>query len=193
MDSNWIIKFITISFLFMWGTYDSYSAFRKGKKYSHIENRDKNSMTIMYITIFLGYGVGIPISFTDYGTIESYYPYVSFVGFLIIIAGMSIRLIAIKTLNTHFTYAVKILDNHQLITSGIYKYIRHPSYSGQLLIILGSGIAFSNYVSIVIIFIPFFLAVLYRISIEETVLMNYFTDAYLEYRKKTKLLIPWVY
>jgi protein-S-isoprenylcysteine O-methyltransferase Ste14 len=106
---------------------------------------------------------------------------------------MSIRLIAIKTLNTHFTYAVKILDNHQLITSGIYKYIRHPSYSGQLLIILGSGIAFSNYVSIVIIFIPFFLAVLYRISIEETVLMNYFTDAYLEYRKKTKLLIPWVY
>ena len=80
-----------------------------------------------------------------------------------------------------------------LVRIGIYKYIRHPSYLGQLLIILGSGIAFSNYVSIVILFIPFFLAVLYRISIEETVLMDYFTDAYLEYKKKTKLLIPWVY
>ena len=193
IDLNLIIKFVIMLFLFMWATYESYLTIRTAKKYSHIENRDKNSMIILYITIITGYGVGIPISFTDYGAIESYYPYLSFVGFLIMIAGMSIRLIAINTLNTQFTYAVKILDNHQLITSGIYKYIRHPSYLGQSLVILGSAIAFSNYISIVILFIPFFFAVLYRISIEEKVLMNHFADAYLEYKKKTKLLIPLVY
>ncbi|HOT46419.1 MAG TPA: isoprenylcysteine carboxylmethyltransferase family protein [Spirochaetota bacterium] len=188
-----IINVVTLLFLLIWGAYERVSAIRKEKIHAGSENRDSYSLIIFYSTIFLGYGIGIPVSFAGYGKIEALFPYISLAGFLVIATGLSIRLMAIRTLAEHFTYTVKIIDNHQLITSGIYKYIRHPSYLGQSLIFLGCGLAFANWLSIVFLFLPNFLAALYRISIEEKVLINHFNDQYLEYMERTKLLVPWIY
>jgi len=188
-----IIKSATIIFLFAWGAYERISAIKKGKKHSDARDNDRNSLIIFYVTIFLGYGIGIPVSFTGYGRISILFPYISLLGFFIIALGLFIRLIAIRTLAEQFTYTVKIIDKHELIISGIYKYIRHPSYSGQALIFLGCGLAFSNWLSILLLFVPSFIASLYRMSVEEKVLMDYFSDQYADYMKETKRLIPLVY
>ncbi len=187
------LKIITLLFLIIWGAYERISAIIAGKKNSASINRDKGSLVIFYSTIFLGYGVGIPVSFSDYGRIEIWFPYLPITGLIIIIFGLSIRLVAKKTLDKQFTYTVKIIDDHKLIISGIYKYIRHPSYTGQLLIFLGSGIAFANIYSIIFLFIPNLLASFYRISVEEKVLIDHFKDQYTDYMKKTKKLIPLIY
>jgi len=192
-NSTAAINAITILFLLIWGAYERISAIRKEKKNPHSENSDSNSLIIFYSTILLGYGVGIPVSITGYGTITAAFPFISAIGFILIASGLTIRLMAIRTLAEHFTYTVKIIENHRLITHGIYAYIRHPSYLGQSMIFLGCGLAFANWVSIVFLFVPNFIAALYRISIEEKVLIAHFSDQYREYMKHTRLLIPWIY
>jgi len=188
-----IVNCLTVAFLFAWGAYERISAIRTGKEHPDSAGTDRQSLMILYITILLGYGVGIPVAFTEYGRITGLFPYLSFLGFVVIIAGLAVRLVAKKTLAGQFTYKVKIIDNHRLVTSGIYGRIRHPSYLGQSLIFLGCGIAFSNWIAILFLFLPNFIAALYRISIEEKVLAGHFADRYREYRAKTNALVPWIY
>jgi len=81
----------------------------------------------------------------------------------------------------------------RVITSGPYAKIRHPGYLGNILLWCGFGVLSSN--SIVAFLFPLlFLAVyLYRISVEEKMLVESLSDEYAEYKRKTKRLIPYVY
>jgi protein-S-isoprenylcysteine O-methyltransferase Ste14 len=188
-----LFNILTVVFLVTWGAYERISAIRKEKKSSSSENRDRKSLIIFYATIFLGYGVGIPAAFTGYGAIGLFFPWISLAGFIIVALGLTIRLVAIRTLAEQFTYTVKIIENHRLITTGIYSSIRHPSYLGQSLIFLGCGMAFANWASMTFLFLPNFIAALYRISVEEKVLIEHFPERYRDYIAKTKLLIPGIY
>jgi protein-S-isoprenylcysteine O-methyltransferase Ste14 len=103
------------------------------------------------------------------------------------------RWLAILSLGRLFTVDVAIMQNHHVVRRGIYKWIRHPSYSGALLSFLGLGTAFSNYFSIAVIFVPICAAFLYRIQVEERALLAAFGDEYREYCATTRRLIPWLY
>lgn len=115
------------------------------------------------------------------------------VGIAMIALGLFIRWIAILSLGRQFTVDVAITKEHQLVHHGIYKSVRHPSYTGSLLSFLGLGLAFSNYLSIIVIFIPICSAFLYRIHIEEKTLIAKFGDEYQKYRATTKKLIPGIW
>ncbi len=188
-----IIKIITVVFMLIWGAYERISAIRKGKKHAGSADSDRKSLTYLYGAIISGYCIGIPVSFSGFGEISTSVIYVPLCGLLFIIIGLVIRMAAIKTLAGQFTYTVKIVDDHKLITSGIYKYIRHPSYLGQAFILLGCGLALSDWVSVIILFVPVVIATIYRINIEEVVLSENFPDQYKDYIIHTKKLIPWIY
>jgi len=91
------------------------------------------------------------------------------------------------------TVNVTIGEDHQLIQQGLYRYIRHPSYSGSLLSFFGLGMALGSWLSFLIIFFPILCSFLYRISVEEEALSNSFGSRYEDYRRKTRRLIPLVY
>jgi protein-S-isoprenylcysteine O-methyltransferase Ste14 len=107
--------------------------------------------------------------------------------------GLIIRWIAILSLNRSFRVKVTVAENQKLLTTGIYRCIRHPSYSGSLLSFLGLALVFNNWITIVVLFLPIFLAFLYRIRIEERVLYEAFEQEYEEYCQKSKRLIPGIY
>jgi len=111
----------------------------------------------------------------------------------LIITGITIRLIAIFSLKSLFNANVSIHHDHKLKTDGIYKTLRHPSYTGSLLSFLGLGLTLGNLTSLIVIFVPVLCAFLYRINIEEKALMNNFGEEYQNYMKRTKKLIPFVY
>ena len=92
-----------------------------------------------------------------------------------------------------FTVDVSIQENHKIVISGIYKTIRHPAYLGSLLSFLGIGIALVNWLSIIFIFIPIFIAFNYRIKVEEKVLIEEFGEEYLNYSNNTYRLFPGIY
>jgi protein-S-isoprenylcysteine O-methyltransferase Ste14 len=96
-------------------------------------------------------------------------------------------------LGRFFTVNVTIRIDHQLIQSGFYKYLRHPSYTGALLSFLGLGLSLNNWFSLVIVFLPTLFAFIHRMNIEENVLAEQFGKQYQDYISKTKRILPFVY
>lgn len=153
---------------------------------------DKNSVKLIWITIFVSISVGITSSFFFFIPIASSH-WIELLGMGFIIAGIFIRVVAIYTLGRFFTVNLAIHDNQHLVQSGLYQYIRHPSYTGSLLSFLGLGFALNNWISLLIIWIPIFLAFLNRIKIEEELLLKQPGLNYRDYKRKTWRLIPFIF
>jgi len=86
-----------------------------------------------------------------------------------------------------------IKDDHRLVQNGLYRYLRHPAYAGALLAHLGLGLSFSNWISLGCSVLPFIFAASYRIRVEERALVEAFGEAYVNYSRRTRRLIPRVY
>src|SRR5689334_15245567 len=68
-------------------------------------------------------------------------------GVVLFVLGIIIRWLAIIQLGRFFTVNVTIAEDHELVTTGVYRYVRHPSYSGTLLTFLGFGLCLVNWLS----------------------------------------------
>ena len=162
------------------------------QKFTPRKNRDRGSLKIL-MAATLAVPAGVIVGFTKVGHIQTEGNVLGVVGIALMLTGILIRWAAIYTLGQYFTRTVTILQGHRIVRDGLYKHLRHPSYAGCLLGDLGLGLALSNWLSMVIIFVPILAASLYRIRIEEQALLESFGDEYFEYAQGTKRLIPKVY
>ena len=105
--------------------------------------------------------------------------------------GIVLRWAAILTLGPYFTGKIVIQADHTIIQRGPYKWIRHPSYTGALLLAIGIGMMLGNWVSIAVVVGGLFLGMLYRIPVEEQALSH--ITGYTEYMQRTKRLIPFLF
>jgi len=112
-------------------------------------------------------------------------------GIGLIVLGMAIRLAAIWHLRECFT--LKIMCPPRLVTGGIYKWVRHPTYLGSVLIFVGVTWLASNGWLALIIGLLCFQVAHERIEREEAALAYWFPRDYLPYAARTKMLIPFVY
>jgi protein-S-isoprenylcysteine O-methyltransferase Ste14 len=137
--------------------------------------------------------VGMILGFAGIGAVRTAPRFIGLVGLGLLILGILIRSVAIHTLGKFFTGTVVIKDDHQLIRTGLYKYLRHPAYTGTLLAHLGFGLAFANWISLLLSTVPFLLVARYRIRVEEQALAATFGAEYTSYCETSKRLIPGVY
>jgi protein-S-isoprenylcysteine O-methyltransferase Ste14 len=153
---------------------------------------DGNSLIFIWITIIISISLGVlGLIYLPTPIFKS--NVISYLGLMVIIIGMIIRFIAIRTLGKFFTVDLGTDKGHSLINKGLYNYIRHPSYSGSLLSFLGLGLSLNNWISLLVIFVPILFAFIYRINIEETLLLAQFGSDYQDYKNHTKRLIPLIY
>jgi len=127
------------------------------------------------------------------GRIEAGVDLLGPIGLALLVTGIVIRFSAIHTLGTYFTSTVVIKNDHQLVRHGLYKYLRHPAYTGALLAHLGLGLSFSNWFSLGFSTIPYLVAAFYRMSVEDEALRAAFGEEYAHYAETTKRLIPKLY
>jgi protein-S-isoprenylcysteine O-methyltransferase Ste14 len=166
--------------------------FRRSDSRLHQGNRDKQSLTIIWISIFLSITAGV-LSAGFFDTRISGNMIIPSAGLAIILSGMLLRFISVLTLGRFFTVDVTIRQDHKIIKKGVYMYIRHPSYTGSVLSFIGFGLSLNNWVSLLVVNIPIIAAFLYRIRIEEKLLTEQFGTEYSEYMKVTYRLFPWIY
>ncbi len=114
-------------------------------------------------------------------------------GICVFVIGLVLRLYSILYLGRFFTINVAIATDHRLIDSGPYRFVRHPSYTGALMLFLGLGLGMGNWLSLVVITVPVFAAFWWRMRIEETALAEALGEPYRIYMKRTKRLIPVIY
>ncbi len=116
-----------------------------------------------------------------------------FLGLSFILLGVAIRWYAIGVLGRYFTRDVVVSIDQPVVQRGPYRLIRHPAYSGTFLTMLGVGLAMTNWASLVALLLCVFLGHTYRVRIEEKTLVRMIGEPYIEYMRRTKRFIPWVY
>jgi protein-S-isoprenylcysteine O-methyltransferase len=129
----------------------------------------------------------------DFGRLFILGGWLTWVGVAVMISGIIFRQYVIAVLGKFFTAQVQIQANHQLIKAGPYRYIRHPSYLGILVLALGLGIAVANWISLLLCILLPFIGIMQRIRVEEKELEKYFGKQYQDYRKSTWAFIPYIY
>ena len=162
------------------------------KSGQNAEKKDQSTLNILWVVIVPSVVLGVSLSkMTSFPIVTDNWIY--FLGEILIVLGVFIRWLIIKSLGKYFTVDVSIRQDHQIKKDGLYKYLRHPSYTFALLTFLGLGLYLNNWLSLFIIFIPVFIVFRYRIKVEEQALIEKFGEDYLRYRKETKMLIPFLY
>ncbi|PIP80430.1 MAG: isoprenylcysteine carboxyl methyltransferase [Gammaproteobacteria bacterium CG22_combo_CG10-13_8_21_14_all_40_8] len=115
------------------------------------------------------------------------------IALVVFIFGWFLRWYSIIYLGKFFTVNVAIAQDHRVIDTGPYRFIRHPSYTGLLLELLGFGLFLQNWLSLTILLVPITLAFVNRMAVEEKALESFLGIAYANYKARTKRLIPGVY
>lgn len=115
------------------------------------------------------------------------------IGIALMLAGTAFRWYAIRTLGAYFTRDVATRPDQQVIQNGPYRLIRHPSYTGGLMALLGTGLALGNWIGLATIVLLPLSAYLYRMGIEERALVEAIGQPYRDYMSRTRRLIPFVY
>ena len=116
-----------------------------------------------------------------------------FLALTVMMIGIGFRVWAATTLGRYYTRTLLTTAGQRVVRVGPYARIRHPGYLGDILLWSGFGVLSSNLI-IVFLFPVMFVAVyLYRIRMEEKMLVEELGDDYIQYQKGTSKLVPFIY
>ena len=110
-------------------------------------------------------------------------------GSALAVFGIYVRQRAVAHLGRFFRTEVTLLDDHRLVTDGPYARVRHPAYTGFVLMLIGIGLAFACVIAIIAMIAPV-IGLIYRIRVEEAALESRFGAEWAEYRARTGALLP---
>lgn len=111
-------------------------------------------------------------------------------GVLLVLGGLAFRIWAIRTLDRAFSATVRIKEGQQLITSGPYRLLRHPSYTGAWLVFVGVALLFHSWAGLLIMGPGMLWVYTRRIATEERTLEAAFGKAYREMKNRTWRMVP---
>jgi protein-S-isoprenylcysteine O-methyltransferase len=182
-----------------WVSYDAWflvelAIFIRDRRRVSGENRDRGSLVMMFFLIGSGIAGAFTLGNMAADARMAFPPKIVFpLGIALMWAGMALRLWAVATLGRFFRFSVVVQDDHKLVTAGPYRILRNPSYTGGLITVIGLGLAFGNWASLIILCFCMLLAYAIRIRIEDAALRERFGEAYEQYVGRTWALIPWVW
>ncbi len=115
------------------------------------------------------------------------------IGLVILWSGIALRIWSFRTLGRYFTFTVQTSGDQPVITEGPYRVIRHPSYAGILLAVVGLGLFIGNWLSLIGLTVAVACGLVFRIRVEEQALENELGDDYRHYAASHKRLVPFVW
>jgi protein-S-isoprenylcysteine O-methyltransferase Ste14 len=153
---------------------------------------ERGSMLLIGVT--LGAGLLLPIVVDVLGIgLYSIDLTEGLVALVVMLSGLGLRVWAAVTLGGYYTRTLMTTEGHKVITTGPYAWVRHPAYLGVILLWSGFGVLSSS-LPLALLFPVVFVAVyLYRISVEERMLVSELGDDYVQYQRRTHKLIPAIY
>ena len=154
---------------------------------------DRHSLRVIWITILISLTAGFLAAANLPAATLGLGPELFWIGCALFVFGLALRWYSIFYLGRFFTVNVAIHSGHEIIDSGPYRLIRHPSYTGALLGFLGLSLTLDNGASLALIMVPITWVFLRRMRIEERALSNGLGRPYTDYMKRTKRLVPFVY
>jgi protein-S-isoprenylcysteine O-methyltransferase Ste14 len=154
---------------------------------------DRGSIFLVVGSLFAGVAMACVLAgvWTDVA-IPWFRSQVTIVGIALVLFGAALRWWAIIALGRYFTIDVAVRPTQTVVQSGPYRFIRHPAYSGLLLVVLGIGLALANWASLVAALAGSLIGLLYRVRVEEKALIEALGQPYVDYMRRTKRFIPFI-
>jgi protein-S-isoprenylcysteine O-methyltransferase len=164
---------------------------RQRSRRTGAKTQDRGSLVLIVLPAFVGIGLAcLDIVLRPY---TPFAPIWRWLGLGLWALGLGIRQWAIAVLGRFFTIDVSIHGEHKLIQDGPYRLLRHPSYTGFALILLGMALMTGKPLAIALMLLPPFLGLLWRIRVEEGALRQAFGEVFDEYSRHTWRFIPGLY
>lgn len=177
---------------FTWSVIET--ALYKDPESPAIEDDDRKSYTYLQLSSLLVLFYSL-FDFTTYywSRLTEAEPIIIYVGFSVFILNCLVRYAALKKLGSMFNPRVALYQEHRLVDTGIYQYIRHPMYLSAILNTIAISLIFSSWGSLAIILVGVLPSVRYRIILEEEFMLRHFPEQYGAYIQRTKRLIPGIW
>lgn len=156
-------------------------------------NHDQLSRYVIIGTLGLAFVLAVAATWLHPFDLTFARPQLFYLGLALMVAGLVFRAYAIRQLGRYFTPEVTIQPGQHVVEHGLYRYLRHPSYTGTFITLLGYGLALTNGLSLAIMLVLPGLAYAFRMRVEEAALRAAFGDEYRDYMRRTKRLIPFIY
>lgn len=114
------------------------------------------------------------------------------VGVTLILLGSLLRRYCWRTLGEYFTGDVRAHIDQPVIRTGPYRLVRHPSYTGAMMMFIGIGLALGNILGFLVLTLTSMAAYGYRVAVEERALIEVIGEPYRSYMSECKRFIPFV-
>jgi len=154
---------------------------------------DDSTLRVLWATIVLALVAAFLIAARVPAAAMEHRQFTLWTGCLLFGFGLTLRWYCIVYLGRFFTVNVAIHSRHEVVDTGPYKYVRHPSYAGALLAFLGLALCVGNWISLAVVMLPVTWAFARRIATEEHALANALGSPYTNYMRQTKRLVPFIY
>ena len=154
---------------------------------------DRGSMTFIIIASWLAFPAAFAVSSWSKFALLNHRIVWFALGIAILLAGSMLRRYCFRTLGRFFTGNVRVLADHTVIEDGPYRFVRHPSYTGGMLMYLGTGLALTNWLSALILVGMGAITYAYRVRVEEQALGSSIGQPYRDYMQRTKRFVPFVF
>jgi protein-S-isoprenylcysteine O-methyltransferase len=116
--------------------------------------------------------------------------WVTTLALLLMMTGLTLRIWAVLTLGNLFTWFITVYEDHQVIRSGPFRFIRHPAYLGALVLFIATALFLHAWVAALFSFVFQLLAYLRRIRYEEAMMIDRLGSGYQTYAREVKALVP---
>jgi protein-S-isoprenylcysteine O-methyltransferase Ste14 len=162
---------------------------RRHRTGTKLETKDRRSGLVVFVGLLAAIYLSFGLSLTGIALLPDwlFYP-----GLALMVLGIFLRQWSIALLGGFFSAQVSVQEGQTIIRNGPYRYIRHPSYTGAIMIFTGTGLAILSWGALLVLLLASCIVYSYRIHIEEKALVAKFGDEYGAYMKETKMLIPFV-
>lgn len=154
-----------------------------------VSRSDRGSRTAIFVGVFSSIALVAVLARVGLATFPLALIYA---GIAIMFTGIAVRQWAIAVLGRFFSTSVRRLESHEVVDAGPYRLVRHPSYSGAVLTLVGMGLAGGSWEGLLAIAGVAALVFGYRIHVEERFLVDQLGPAYLAYRSRTKRIVPFL-
>ena len=155
------------------------------------QQQDRNSVLLILLLSLLS--AAIPVLEWAYWHPGRHSSIALITGLALILAGVGIRVWAIRILGDLFTATVQIKEAHRLVREGPYRIVRHPSYLGAFMATLGCAVLLQSWPGFFLAAALMLLAYHIRIKVEEEALVRAFGEQYTAFQQEAKKMIPFLW
>jgi protein-S-isoprenylcysteine O-methyltransferase Ste14 len=157
------------------------------------DRSDRLSLFVVAVGLAAGVYGGVLVANRDLGVVSVGRWPLFVLGLLLMGTGIAVRWWSVVTLGRWFTVDVRVHAEQQVVTRGPYRWVRHPSYSGLIIVCLGIGMALDDWVSFALLAVLPTAGLVVRIRVEERALLAGIGEPYRRFAAGRARLLPRVW